>query len=81
MIPPDDIGSQHGGPTRSGRSGTAASLQCLVVQFATENPRWVTPGSAARSVTSEFGRNTIKRILADHGLDAYGGHLVIDGDG
>jgi hypothetical protein len=43
-------GSSH---RHGGRSGTATSLQRLVVQFATENPSWgYTPGSVARSATS-----------------------------
>jgi hypothetical protein len=36
---------------QGGRRGTATSLQRLVVQFATENPSWVTRGFVARSAT------------------------------
>ena len=55
---------------RGRRSGTAASLQRLVVQFATENPRWgyTRLRGALGNLGHELGRNTIKRILAEHGL-------------
>jgi len=55
---------------RSARSGTAASLHGLVVQFATENPTWgyTRLRGALGNLGHELGRNTIKRILADHGL-------------
>jgi len=53
------------------RPGTAASLQRLVVQFATENPSWgyTRIRGALRNLGHELGRNTIKRILLEHGLD------------
>jgi transposase InsO family protein len=55
---------------RGGRSGTAASLQRLVVQFATENPRWgyTRLRGALGNLGHKLGRNTIKRILAEHGI-------------
>jgi putative transposase len=53
-----------------GRSGTVASLQRLVVQFATENPTWgyTRLRGALHNLGHEVGRNTIKRILAEHGI-------------
>jgi hypothetical protein len=66
------IAKQYDGTAqrRGGSPGTATSLQRLVVQFATENPSWVTRGSVAlRNLGYELGRNTIKRILVEHGLD------------
>jgi putative transposase len=55
---------------RGERSGTAASLHRLVVKFATENPRWgyTRLRGALGNLGHELGRNTIKRILAEHGL-------------
>jgi transposase InsO family protein len=61
-----------GAARRDGRrSGTAASLQRLVVQFATENPTWgyTRIRGALRNLGHELGRNTIKRILAGHRLE------------
>ena len=56
---------------RDGRPGTATSLQRLVVQFATENPTWgyTRIRGALRNLGHELGRNTIKRILAEQGLE------------
>jgi transposase InsO family protein len=56
---------------QGGRSGTATSLQHLVVQFATENPSWgyTRIRGALRNLGHELGRNTIKRILLEHGVD------------
>ena len=53
------------------RPGTAAPLQRLVVRFATENPSWgyTRIRGALRNLGHELGRNTIKRILAEHGLE------------
>src|SRR4029078_4086565 len=50
--------------------GRAASLQRLVVQFATEKPGWgyTRLRGALANLGHELGRNTIKRILAEHGL-------------
>jgi hypothetical protein len=43
----------------------------LVVQFATENPSWgyTRIRGALRNLGHEVGRNTIKRILREYGLD------------
>ncbi len=43
----------------------------MVVQFATENPSWgyTRIRGALSNLGYELGRNTIKRILAEHGLD------------
>ena len=67
------IAKKYDGTARRGcgRSGTAASLHRLVIQFATENPSWwgyTRLRGALRNLGHELGRNTIKRILADHGL-------------
>jgi putative transposase len=55
---------------RGGRPSTAASLHQLVVQFAAENPSWgyTRIRGALSNLGHEVGRNTIKRILAEHGL-------------
>ena len=67
------IANKYDGTARrgGGRSCTAASLQRLVVQFATENPSWgyTRIRGALRNLGHELGRNTIKRILAEHGLE------------
>ena len=66
------IAKKYDGTARRGcgRSGTAASLHRLVIQVATENPSWgyTRLRGALRNLGHELGRNTIKRILADHGL-------------
>jgi hypothetical protein len=66
------IAKKYDGTARRGcgRSGTAASLHCLVIQLATENPSWsyTRLRGALRNLGHELGRNTIKRILADHGI-------------
>jgi transposase InsO family protein len=53
------------------RPGTTAPLQRLVVRFAAENPSWgyTRIRGALRNLGHELGRNTIKRILAEHGLE------------
>src|ERR1700704_5522789 len=66
------IAKKYDGTAQRGgeRSGAAASLQRLVVQFATENPHWgyTRLRGALGNLGHELGRNTIKRILADHGI-------------
>jgi hypothetical protein len=49
--------------------GTADSLQRLVVQFASENLGLHADPRALRNLGHELGRNTIKRVLAAHGLE------------
>ena len=53
-----------------GRPASAASVQQLVVRFASENPSWgyTRIRGALANLGHEIGRNTIKRILKDHGL-------------
>jgi hypothetical protein len=67
------IANKYDGTARreGGRSSTAASLQRLVVQFATANPTWdyTRIRGALYNLGHELGRNTIKRILAEHGLE------------
>jgi transposase InsO family protein len=67
------VAKKYDGTARRGcrGPGTAASLQRLVIQFATENPRWgyTRIRGALRNLGHEVGRNTIKRILAEHGLE------------
>ena len=66
------IAKKYDGTARrgGGRAGTASSLQRLVVQVATESPSWgyTRIRGALRNLDHELGRNTIKRILAEHGL-------------
>jgi putative transposase len=67
------IANKYDGTARreGGRSSTDASLQRLVIQFATENPTWGYTRilGAPRNLGHELGRNTIKRILTEHGLE------------
>ena len=55
----------------AGRPGTAPSIQELIVRLATENPSWGYTRilGALQSLGHEVGRNTIKRILREHGLE------------
>lgn len=61
-------GSERRGP---GRPRTAREIQELVVRMVTENPRWGYTRSrgALYNLGHNVGRNTIKRILADHGIE------------
>ena len=54
-----------------GRPPTARSIQELVVQFARENPGWgyTRLRDALGNLGHEIDRNTIKRILGEHGLE------------
>lgn len=54
-----------------GRARTAAEIQQLVVRMASENPGWgyTRIRGALYNVGHDIGRNTIKRILADNGID------------
>ena len=67
------IAAKYDGTARrgAGRPGTASPLRELVVRFATENPTW--GYTRIRDVLGNLGhvlaRNTIKRILLDHGLE------------
>ena len=67
------IAAKYDGTARrgAGRPGTASPIRELVVRFATENPTW--GYTRIRDVLGNLGhvlaRNTIKRILLDHGLE------------
>jgi transposase InsO family protein len=67
------IAKKYDGASRrqGGRPGTATSLQRLVVQFAAENPSWgyTRIRGALSNLGHELGRNTLKRILVEQGLD------------
>ncbi len=53
-----------------GRPGTRVSVRELVVRFAKENPGWgyTRLRGALRNLGHVVGRNTIKRILKNHGI-------------
>ena len=61
-------GSKKRGP---GRPSTKVDLAALVVRMATENPKWgyTRLRGALHHLGHEIGRNTIKRILNDHGIE------------
>jgi len=67
------IAAKYDGTARrgAGRPGTASSVRDLVVRLATENPTW--GYTRIRDVLGHLGhllaRNTIKRILREHGLE------------
>ncbi len=54
-----------------GRPRTAAEIGELILRMARENPRWgyTRIRGALYNVGHEVGRNTIKRILLEHGFD------------
>ena len=56
---------------RSGRPVSASIVRQLVVRFAAENPSWgyTRIRGALRNLGHALGRNTIKRILLEHGLE------------
>ena len=61
-------GSKKRGP---GRPQTKPDLAALIVKMATENPRWgyTRLRGALHHLGHEIGRDTIKRILNDHGIE------------
>jgi len=61
-------GSQQRG---QGRPKTAAEIAALVVRMAKENERWgyTRIMGALKNLGHEIGRNTIKRILLENGID------------
>ncbi len=67
------IAKKYDGAARlgAGRPATAPNARQLVVTFATENPSWgyTRIRGALRNLGHELGRNTIKRILVEHGLE------------
>jgi len=56
----------------SGRPPTAKDICELIVRMAQENPTWgyTRLRGALKNLGHEVGRNTVKRILADHGIAA-----------
>ena len=56
---------------RSGRPRTKSSIADLVFRMAKENPSWgyTRIRDALRQVGHEIGRNTVKRILLDRGME------------
>jgi len=61
-------GSQRRGP---GRPRVAETIRELVVRMASENSSWgyTRIRGALRNLGHEVGRNTVKRILAAHGIE------------
>lgn len=55
----------------AGRPKTAAELEQLIVQMARDNPSWgyTRIRGALYNLGHEIGRNTVKRILLDNGID------------
>jgi transposase len=56
---------------RHGRPKTSAEIVALVVRMAKENERWgyTRIMGALKNLGHEIGRNTIKRILLENGID------------
>ena len=69
-------GSEKRGP---GRPRTSAGLQQLILEMARDNPRWgyTRIQGALRNLGYEIGRNTIKRVLFENGLDPVGGRRTL----
>jgi putative transposase len=67
------IADKYDGTARrgAGRPGTASSVRELVVRFAAENPSLgcTRIRGALRNLGHALGRNTVKRILLEHGLE------------
>ncbi len=67
------IAKKYDRPARraAGRPASAVGVQQLVVRFASENPSWgyTRIRGALRNLGHELGRNTIKRILLDNGME------------
>ena len=67
------VAKKYDGSARrgTGRPAGPSSVRQLVVTFAKENPGWGYTRllGALRNVGHELGRNTIKRILQEHGLE------------
>ena len=61
-------GTQRRGP---GRPGVAQTIRELVLKMARENSSWghTRICAAMRNLGHDVGRNTVKRILAEHGLE------------
>ena len=56
---------------RAGRPKTAAEIERLILRMARDNPRWgyTRIRGALHNLGHEIGRNTIKRILLENGLE------------
>ena len=67
MIAAKYDGSKNRSP---GRPATAKDIRELIVRVAQENPTWgyTRLRGALKNLGHELGRNTIKRILAEHGI-------------
>ena len=72
MVPlPHRSPKYDGSKNRSpGRPPTAKDIRELIVRVAQENPTWgyTRLRGALKNLGHELGRNTIKRVLADHGI-------------
>ena len=55
----------------AGRPRTKANVAAMIVEMANDNPLWgyTRLRAALHELGHEIGRNTIKRILNDHGID------------
>ena len=65
------LAQRDGSKNRSpGRPPTAKDIRELIVRVAQENPTWgyTRLRGALKNLGHELGRNTIKRVLADHGI-------------
>jgi transposase InsO family protein len=67
------IAKKYDGSTtrKPGRPKTAAEIEQLIIRMARDNPRWgyTRIRGALRNLGHEIGRNTIKRILLESGID------------